>query len=85
MSLIALVIGAFVGWIARSRRGCRSDRRLGRLPGAQAPAVLRAARLRTLGEAGTLRIYNCGEILHVDYEHGELVVAVVSSVEKGRR
>ena len=34
----------------------------------------RAARLRQLGAAGTLRVYNCGKILHVDYERGALII-----------
>lgn len=38
------------------------------------PASERAERLAQLGTAGTYRVYNCGTILHVDYERGELIV-----------
>jgi hypothetical protein len=54
----------------------RGSSRLGRLPDAATPTAeaSRAARLRQLGEDGTYRVYNCGKILHVDYERGELIV-----------
>lgn len=75
MTLFALLLGFFVGAVVSRRRRCRTDRRLGCLSAAPTPEVLRADRLRQLGDAGTLRVYNCGEILQVDYERGELVIA----------
>lgn len=75
MTLFALLLGFCVGSVVSKRRRCRSDRRLGLLPAAPTAEVARAARLRQLGEGGTCRVYNCGEILHVDYERGELVVS----------
>ena len=33
----------------------------------------RRARLLQLGEAGTYKVYNCGKILDVDFEHGVLI------------
>jgi hypothetical protein len=72
---ISMIAGA---WI--KSRSCRRwpDHRLGLL-GTGAGTGLsdearRAARLAELGEAGTYKTYNCGRILHVDYERGELIV-----------
>jgi hypothetical protein len=81
MTLFAMLLGFCVGAVVSKRRRCRSDRRLGLLPAAPTPEALRAVRLCQLGDAGTLRVYNVGEILHVvhvDYERGELVVAKVT-------
>lgn len=77
MTLFALLVGLLVGSIVPVRRWCRIDRRLGLLPAASIPTAeaARAERLRQLGAAGTYRVHNCGEILHVDYERGELIVA----------
>ena len=49
---------------------------LGQLPIVLAPTAedARQARFRQLGAAGTYRVHNCGKILFVDYERGELVV-----------
>ena len=73
--LLGGVVGALARWRARWRR---IDRRIGLLG---APAVPkskaeadRAARLLQLGKVGTIRVYNCGKILHVDYDRGEFVV-----------
>jgi len=74
--MFALLLGILVGAFARSRRRCRTDRRLGLLA-----TSARADRLR-LG-AGTCRVHNCGEILHVPCEGGELVVVVVARREGG--
>jgi hypothetical protein len=41
---------------------------------AAAAETSRHTRLRQLGEAGTYRVHNCGRILHVDYDRGELIV-----------
>lgn len=53
-----------------------TDRRLGLLGTGQAPSAdaRRAARLGALGSVGTTHVYNCGKILHVDYDRGELIV-----------
>lgn len=66
----------YLGNRQRASRQLRADRRLGLLgtgDGLSAEAH-RAARLKELGTAGTYRVYNCGKILHVDYDRGELVV-----------
>jgi hypothetical protein len=61
--------------IARCLRRRWGERRLGLLSAAVPTAeAARAARLRQLGEAGTYRVYNCGTILHVCYEQGELII-----------
>ena len=62
--------------IAYYLRRRRYSVRIGRLPGAATPTAeaARAARLRELGETGTYRVFNCGKILHVDYDRGELIV-----------
>lgn len=80
-SLTILVFGVLIGVFARCRSRCASDRRLGQLSLSSTPTVeeARAEKLRQLGPAGTYRVYNVGEILHVDYERGELIV-----VEDGR-
>ncbi len=77
MATFALLVGILVGSFVPVRRWCRIDRRLGLLPIAATPSAeaARAERLRQLGETGTYRVYNCGEILHVDYEKGQLVCA----------
>ncbi len=75
VALVALLDVVAVRPIARRLRRL-GDRRLGLLPGAVVPTAeaARAARLRELGEAGTYRVHNCGSILHVDYDRGELIV-----------
>ena len=75
ITIVAIVIALFVGafFQARGWRCQLPDRRLGLLGDGSRPmdgAVRRSARLAELGEAGTYRTFNCGEILHVDYEHG---------------
>jgi len=75
--LVVLLDAAVVRPIARRLRRGEGARRLGLLAAtvaAPTAEVERAARLRDLGEAGTYRVYNCGRILHVDYERGELIV-----------
>jgi hypothetical protein len=64
----------------------RHDPRLGTLPhffaarlvraraALSAPEEDRGTRLLQLGEARTCRVHNCGKILHVDYDRGELIV-----------
>lgn len=76
LALVALLDVVAVRPIARRLRRRLGDRRLGLLPTAAVPTAeaARAARLRQLGEAGTYRVYNCGKILNVDYERGELVI-----------
>lgn len=75
MMLVALLFGMLVGTAVPGHRlWRRMDRRLGALPAAETPEDARAARLRQLGEEGTYRVYNCGRILHVDYERGQLIV-----------
>lgn len=69
--LVALLDIAVVRPFARHLQQRRGARRLGLLPTVEAA---RHARLRQLGEAGTYRVHNCGRILHVDYERGELIV-----------
>lgn len=71
VSLLSLIAGA----ILRARAERRSPtRRLGLLGSGDAiGAVRRADRLVELGDGGTQRTYNCGRILHVDYERGEIV------------
>ena len=70
VSFASLLVGV---WIRG--RFLPRDRRLGQLgTGANAEAA-RAARLVELGEAGTYKVYNCGEILHVDYERRVMIVA----------
>lgn len=62
---------------AKRLRQIAADGRLGLLgtsDGLSAEAQ-RAARLEQLGEAGTYKTFNCGEILHVDYERGVLICA----------
>lgn len=83
IGMVSLLAGGWtvqwVVWIGlrRERRRLRADRRLGLLGTGDSPSAeaRRAARLVELGEAGTYRVYNCGEILHVDYERSELVCA----------
>lgn len=74
--LTPLLSAAIHHSIAHHLRRRRSSGRLGLLPGAAAPTAeaVRAARLRELGEAGTIRVHNCGKILHVDYDRGDLIV-----------
>jgi hypothetical protein len=74
--LIALCDVAIVRPLARRLRRRFGAQRLGLLPSAVVPMAeaARVARLRQLGEAGTYRVYNCGKILHVDYDRGELIV-----------
>lgn len=74
MTLAALLLGMLFGSFVPVRRWYRTDRRLGTLPVATTPASARADRLSQLGEAGTYRVYNCGKILYVDYERGQLIV-----------
>lgn len=74
MTIAALLIGLLIGTFVPVRRWCRTDRRLGTLPVEVTAVSARAERLSQLGEAGTYRVYNCGKILHVDYERGQLVV-----------
>lgn len=85
MTTLALLLGIFVGAFMRTRRRCRTDRRLGLLAPSTASTVaeVRVDRRRQLGEAGPYRVHNCGEILHLDYEGGELVVVVVARREGG--
>lgn len=75
VSLAALFVGGWAVqwavWIGDRRRCSVTDRRIGLLGTAESR---RADRLRELGEAGTYRVHNCGKILHVDYDRGELVV-----------
>jgi hypothetical protein len=74
---ISMIAGA---WIKSRSWRRRSDHRLGLLgTGAGAGVAMsdearRVARLAELGEAGTHKTYNCGRILYVDYERGELIV-----------
>lgn len=76
LALMAVVVGIHAGILRVLRRNGGGDRRLGLLPTAVVltTEASREARLRQLGKAGTYRVYNCGKILHVDYERGELVV-----------
>lgn len=83
MPISSLLLGVVAGIFARERWSRRENCRLGRLPTVVAEAAvaevstaeaMRAARLRQLGEAGTCRVYNCGKILHVDYDRGELII-----------
>lgn len=79
LALIVLLDAAVVRPIARHFHRHLGARRLGQLPIAVVPTAEtadedRQARLRQLGAAGTCRIYNCGKILHVDYDRGELVI-----------
>lgn len=76
LALVVLLDVAIVRPIARTFRRRRGGHQLGRLSVAGTPTAeaLRAARLRQLGEEGTYRVYNCGVILEVDYERGQLVV-----------
>jgi len=76
VTIAALLVGLLIGSFVPVRRWYRTDRRLGALSAAAVPTAeaARAARLRQLGEAGTYRVHNCGRILHVDYERGELIV-----------
>jgi hypothetical protein len=87
---IALLDAVVVRPIARRLRRRSGARRLGQLPigmaavnrsaprieeeVAAAAEASRHTRLRQLGEAGTYRVHNCGRILHVDYDRGELIV-----------
>lgn len=73
ISLLALLIGALI----QSRRRFLVEQRLGLLGIGETPSdeERRAARLAELGEEGTYKTFNCGEILHVDYERGELICA----------
>lgn len=74
--LASLLSAAIHRSIAHHLRLRRSSGRLGLLPATAAPTAetVRAARLRELGETGTYRVLNCGKILHVDYDRGELIV-----------
>jgi hypothetical protein len=76
VALVALLDVVAVRPIACRIRRRLGARRLGLLPTAAVPTAeaARAARLRQLGEAGTYRVHNCGKILHVDYDRGELIV-----------
>jgi hypothetical protein len=69
----ALLFGMLIGSFVPVRRWYRTDRRLGSLPSSP-PVTDREERLRQLGDRGTYRVYNCGKILYVDYERGELIV-----------
>lgn len=82
VSMISLLVGGWtmqwVAWLsdrrAKRQRRLGADRRLGLLgtsDGLSAEAQ-RAALLEQLGEAGTYKTFNCGEILHVDYERSIL-------------
>jgi len=74
--LIVLLDVVVVRPLARRLRRRLGDRRIGLLPVASEPSPeqRRADRLRQIGEAGTYRVHNCGRILHVDYDRGELIV-----------
>lgn len=74
--VVALFDGMVVRPIERRLRRRFVARRLGLLPCVVVPVAedARASRLRQLGERGTLRVHNCGKILHVDYDRGELIV-----------
>lgn len=81
VGLIALFVGGWTvqwaAWIGFRRGRLCIDRRLGLLGTEEAPSAeaRRAACLAELGDAGTYRTYNCGEILCVDFERGQLVCA----------
>lgn len=78
LSVISAACGSLVlvAWIQERARRFFTDRRIGLLGTGAAPSaeVRRVARLAGLGEAGTYKVHNCGRILHVDYERGELIV-----------
>jgi len=78
LSTLSLTGGALVvaAWIQTRARQFFTDRRLGLLGTGRVLNAegRRAVRLAELGEAGTYRVHNCGKILHVDYDRGELVV-----------
>jgi hypothetical protein len=90
ISLVTLIASSLLR--LRSDRRRRPDHRIGFLGAGGLPmdartcdscrhteaAARRAAQLVRLGDPGTYRVYNCGRILHVDYERGELIV------ERGR-
>jgi hypothetical protein len=73
ISVISLLAGA---WIQAQAGRCLADRRLGRLGTGDVSSdeMRRAVRRAELGESGTYKVHNCGRILHVDYERGELIV-----------
>jgi len=78
--LVDLVLIAFVDVTVVRPIICQLRRRIGskRLgllfaSGTPTAEAQREARLRELGEAGTYVVHNCGKILHVDYERGELI------------
>ena len=80
MLIAILVLSVIV--LSRVRVGGRhrcSDRRIGLLGAPVIPTsaaeAARTSRLLQLGEAGTYRVHNCGKILRVDYERGDLVVS----------
>jgi len=74
--VIALLVVAAVRPIAHRLRQRLGERRLGRLlgMGISTGEAGRQDRLRQIGEAGTYRVHNCGKILYVDYDRGELIV-----------
>lgn len=78
LSVVSVAGGSLVlvAWIQNRARRFFTDRRLGLLGTGSVPnaEARRAARLVELGEAGTYRVHNCGKILHVDYDRGELIV-----------
>lgn len=76
MTTFTLLCGMLIGSFVPVRRWGWTDRRFGGLPAAVVPTAeaARAARLCQLGEGGTYRFHNCGTILHVDYDRGELIV-----------
>ena len=74
--VVALLVVVAVRPIIHRFRQQLGGQRLGRLSIAGTPTAeaIRHERLRQLGEARTYRVHNCGTILHVDYERGELIV-----------
>ena len=77
MTLVLVsAISLLAGLLLRRRRPS-NDHRLGLLAteGSPSAEARRSARLAELGERGTYKVYNCGEILHVDYERSELICA----------
>jgi hypothetical protein len=79
LSVVSLASGSLllVAWLQARTRRLFTDRRLGLLGTGDAPSAdaRRAARLAELGENGTYKVFNCGEILYVDYERGQLICA----------
>lgn len=74
--IVALLVVVAIRPIVHRFRQQLGGRRLGQLSSATVPMAeaVRHERLRQLGGAGTYRVHNCGKILHVDYERGELIV-----------